>query len=219
MQYGIKKKYKHKRSAKFKFRVTLFVLLIIIVLIVLYYYNVVCPIIVSLSQEKVRSVATSTISDVVGKVLSDENVTYKDIASISYSPSGEIEMIEVDAVKTNVLIREITKDVQAKFDNLGYEGINIAMGTFTGIPFLYGLGPDISLQLVPVGTINTKLNSRFVSAGINQTLHRIYFVVNARVGMVLPIKTANFNTELEVLVCENLIVGKVPEIYLQGNLI
>ena len=213
-------KYKRiKCSVKRKFWVILFVILFIVVLFVVYYYKVICPVIVKLSEEKVRSISTSTISEVVGKTLVEENIKYSDIVKINYSSSGEIDLIEVDIVETNLLIRKITKGVQDEFNVLNRQNVEIAFGTFTGIPFLYDIGPKIEVQLIPIGTVNTKINSQFKSAGINQTFHQINFLVTASIGMVLPAKTENFITELEVLLCESVIVGKVPEVYLQGNLI
>ncbi len=191
----------------------------LIIALVFYYFKVVCPVIVTLSEEKVRSLATSTISEVVGETLVQEDVKYTDIAKVKYSSSNTIDMIAIDTTKANVLIRKITYGVQEKFDELGNNGIDIALGTFSGIPFLYETGPQISVQLVPIGTVNTKINSKFTSAGINQTLHQLYFVVSAGIGMILPAKTQKFNTELEVMLCESVIVGKVPDVYLQGNII
>ncbi len=217
MQRCQSKKTKAKWSAKRKFRVTLFVICVLIFLCIFYYFKVVCPVIVSLSEERVRSIATSVISEVVGDTLISDEITYSELAKIKYSSENTVDSIEVDTVQANILIRKITQGVQAKFNNLGDESLEIALGTFTGIPFLYGLGSNISIQLIPVGTVNTKINSKFTSAGINQTLHQLYFVVNAGIGMILPGKTENFNTELEVLLCENIIVGKVPEIYFSGG--
>lgn len=219
MQKTVAKNKKLKCSVKRKFWVFLFVILLIIASVIVYYYKIVCPIIVKLSEEKVRSISTSAISEVVGKTLIEENVKYSDIVKINYSSSGEIDLIEVDVVETNLLIRKITKGVQDQFNELNKQNVEIAFGTFTGIPFLYDIGPRIEVQLIPIGTINTKINSQFKSAGINQTFHQINFLVTASIGMVLPAKTENFNTELEVLLCESVIVGKVPDVYLQGNLI
>lgn len=61
--------------------------------------------------------------------------------------------------------------------------------------------------------------SNFTSSGINQTLHRLYFTVSGTIGMILPAQTQNFVTELEVLICESVIVGEIPDVYLQGSLI
>lgn len=212
-------KKKKKWSVKTKFRVALFSIFLIFVLLCVYYFNVVCPIVVSLSQEKIRSVSTRVISQSIGDTIINQNISYDELVAISYSSENKIELIEIDSVKVNLLVREITKEVQRHFDNLSNEGINIALGTFTGIPFLYGLGPDISVQLVPVGTVNTKFNSTFTSAGINQTIHRLYFNISASVGMVLPANTQNFETEMEVILCESILVGDIPNVYLQGGLI
>ncbi|MBO5394625.1 MAG: sporulation protein YunB [Clostridia bacterium] len=184
-----------------------------------YYFKVVCPVVVSLSRDKIHSLTTSSISNVVGDVLRQSNVGYGDLIKISYSVNNEIELIEVDSVKVNLLIRQVTEQVQEKFDKIKGQGVGVALGTFTGIPFLYGMGPDVSIQLVPVGTVKTRLESSFVGAGINQTLHRLNFVVSASVGLVLPANTQNITTELEVMICESIIVGKIPNVYLQGSLI
>ena len=183
----------------------------------MYYCKIVCPVIARLSEEKIRSVATNSISEVVGDVLSKENITYEDLVHIKYSGNNKVELIEIDSIKTNLLIREITKGAQSKFDNLGNEKIGVALGTFSGIPFLYGFGPNISLQLVPIGTITTKFISNFKSSGINQTLHQLYFSINANIGLVMPIKTQNFNTNLDVIICESVIVGSIPSVYLQDS--
>lgn len=212
-------KKKKRWSVKTKFRVALFSIFLIFVLLCVYYFKVVCPIVISLSEEKIRSVATRVISQSVGDTIISNNVTYDSLVSISYSSENKIEMIEIDTVKVNVLIREITKEVQRHFDNLSNEGIEIALGTFTGIPFLYGLGPNVSVQLVPVGAISTNLQSSFNSAGINQTIHRLYFVITASVGMVLPANTQNFVTKMEVMLCESILVGDIPNVYLQGSII
>ncbi len=217
MQTCHQRKTKVKWSTKRKFRVAIFIVLLFIFLCVFYYFKVVCPVIVTLSEERVRSIATSAISDVVGDTLIEDDISYEQLAKIKYSSENTIDAIEVDTVKANILIRKITKGVQDKFNVLGNVGLDIAIGTFTGIPFLYGMGSMVNIQLIPVGTINTKINSKFSTAGINQTLHQLYFVVNAGIGMILPGKTQNFNTELEVLLCENIIVGKVPEIYFNGG--
>ena len=219
IDYVVTKKKKKKMSAKTKFRIFLFVVLVFIILCFVYYFKVVCPIIVGLSQEKVRSIATSTISNVVGDVMEEDSVTYSNLVSITYSSENKVELIEINTVQVNIIIREITQRVQEEFNTLGEEGIDINLGTFTGIPFLFGLGPNVSINLVPIGTISTQVKSSFVGAGINQTIHRLYFIVNSNIGMVLPGTTQNFTTELEVLLCENIIVGEIPDVYLQGSLI
>lgn len=218
MKPYVYKKKRKRLSKRAKARLFICSILSIVVLVTVYYFKVVTPIVVTLSEEKVRSLSTTVISSSVGRVLTENNITYDNLVNIEYNSSGDISLINTDSVEVNMVVRKVTELVQQGMDNLGNHGVDIALGTLTGIPFLYGIGPMISVKLVPVGTVNTKFNSSFLSAGINQTLHRLYFVVSVNIGMVLPCLTKNMITDLEVEICESVIVGKVPEVYLQGAL-
>ena len=55
--------------------------------------------------------------------------------------------------------------------------------------------------------------SEFVSAGINQTVHRIYLEVSSVVNLILPIFDDPVQTYTQVLICESVIVGTVPDFY------
>ena len=63
---------------------------------------------------------------------------------------------------------------------------------------------------------NVQLVNQFINVGINNTLHKIYLTINAKVEMNLPIKKQVININQQVLLCESVIVGKVPNIYLGG---
>jgi len=211
--YKVVKVNKLKKNKK----IIVSVLFAFVLLCFFYYFKIICPAVVALSEEKVRAVATQTISEVVGQVLSDDNVSYDDLVTISYSSENKVSQISTNSTKINLLVRKVTELVQSRFDELDETSINVNLGTFTGIPFLFGYGPVIKLNLVPVGTVNTSFDTNFMSAGINQTLHSLYFEVNASIGMVLPASTQTFQTKLDVLICESVIVGEIPSIYLQGQ--
>lgn len=163
--------------------------------------------------------STQVISQSISDVMSAEGLSYDDLITIIYDKNDKISLINTNSINVNLLVRKVTKQVQEDIDALTNTGIKVALGTFTGIPFLFGVGPLVSLNLVPVGTVNTKFDSSFTTAGINQTLHRLYFSVSVNIGMVLPSLTKNFITSLDVALCESIIVGEVPEIYLQGKII
>ena len=189
-----------------------------LILALVYYFAVVCPAVVALSQEKIRSIATQTISEVVGEVLTNGNYTYDDLVEVTYSSENKISQISTNSTQVNLLVREVTAKVQERFDQLDSAQVVVNLGSFTGIPFLFGYGPEITLNLVPIGTVQTNFETKFLSAGINQTLHSLYFDVNAILGLILPGSTQNFDTNLQVLICESFIVGEIPSIYLQGQI-
>ena len=61
-------------------------------------------------------------------------------------------------------------------------------------------------------------SSTFESVGINQTKHSIYLNVIADISIVMPSKTENFAVKTDVLVGEWVIVGTVPDTYLQTDI-
>lgn len=207
-----------KKKSKAR-RIAWITILSFLVAISVYYFKIVCPLISSLSEEKARSISLSVISEVVGDVMVSGEVGYNDLVNVTYSADNHVETIEVNTVKVNELIRLVTKEVQIRIDDLKNESVGINLGTFTGIPFLYGVGPEINIKIVPIGTVNSNIVSSLNSCGINQTLHRLYFIISTRLGLVLPTKTQDFVTSQEVLVCESVIVGKVPSVYMGDNLI
>ncbi len=211
-------KVRRRWKKKTKVKAVICALLVFLILALVYYFAVVCPAVVALSQEKIRSIATQTISEVVGEVLTNGNYTYDELVEVTYSSENKISQISTNSTQVNLLVREVTAKVQERFDQLDSAQVVVNLGSFTGIPFLFGYGPEITLNLVPIGTVQTNFETKFLSAGINQTLHSLYFDVNAILGLILPGSTQNFDTNLQVLICESVIVGEIPSIYLQGQI-
>ena len=101
--------------------------------------------------------------------------------------------------------------------NLGKHGLPIQIGTFSGVPFLIGRGPTINLNLVPISVVSGKFDSEFSSVGINMTKHTLFLYINVHVSVVLPIQAYDIYSTNQVLLGESIIMGKVPEVYLQGG--
>ena len=87
------------------------------------------------------------------------------------------------------------------------------MGSFFGSKLFAGMGPDINIKMKTSGSLDTDLRSEFTSAGINQTLHRIYLEVKCKVTILTPFETIDEEIYNQVLLAEGLIVGDVPNSY------
>lgn len=86
-------------------------------------------------------------------------------------------------------------------------------GSFTGFKLLAGKGPAVKIQISSIGNVETNLKSEFKAEGINQTLHRVYLEVNARVKILTPFKDIEQEIYNQILLVENIIVGHIPETY------
>lgn len=213
----VKYEYKKKKvSTKKKLIIVFTIILLIIISILLYLHYVVNPIIIDASEAKVRSLTQSAVESAVYDVIKDEYL-YSDLIEIIKDSNNDIQMISANAYKINLLSKEILNSAQNNLTTLGEQGIEIGIGTFTGITLFTDKGPKVSLKLSPIGTIYTRFHSEFTSAGINQTNHSIYLYVQTDVSLILPTDTKVISTTTEVLLTESIIQGKIPDTYLNSN--
>ena len=80
-----------------------------------------------------------------------------------------------------------------------------------------GVGPKIAFNVSPFGEVVCSFSSNFESAGINQTYHKLYLIILLKVNIVFPFERLQVFSDSEVLLCETLIIGKIPEVYLSSN--
>ena len=207
---------KFKKKKRRKTIVCLLSFFSVFALIFVYVLKVVNPVVIETTSHAVFSLSTSAVSDAVYDVLSHENVTYDDLVEIEYADDGVVSKISLQTVKLNMIARRFYQVAQVYLDVMGQNGVNVALGTFTGFPFLNGVGPKINLKLVSIGAMTSQFESVFLSSGINQTLHKVYINLYASVSLLLPCYSQKIDSVTEMLVAESVIVGKVPQVYL-GN--
>lgn len=194
------------------------VIIISIFLMSIFFSYVVNPIIINTVELKSKSMTTQAINSAIADVL-DGTITYNDLVNIVTNEMGDVELIQANTLKVNMLSKDIARSTETKLDTFGQSGIKIPLGTFTGMTFLVGKGPSLTLSTIPIGAVTCAFESIFESAGINQTAHRIYLNVTADVGVVLPFTTRKLRTSQAVMVSENIIIGKIPDVYLETSVL
>lgn len=188
----------------------------IFVFCTIYFRSNIVPTVMDSSVAQMRAIATNAVNLAATTVLND-GVTYDSLFEVVKDKNDKITMIKANSPQINKIAREIANLAQANLDGLGTQEINISAGTFTGLALLMGFGPDVTIKITPIGMASCDFVSYFQAAGINQTLHKIYIDVYADVSIVTPIDQPTIQVKVEVLVCENLIVGEIPQTYLTAN--
>ena len=206
-----------RKSRKRRMIIAITFLVLIVASIFLYIFCVINPIVKEATWASIYSLSTSAVSDAVYDVIAEENLQYEDLVEISYDNNNEISLISIDTVLVNNLARRFYQVAQVYLDRMGDNGLDIAIGTFTGLPFLVGVGPTINIKLVQIGAMTSCFKSKFTSAGINQTNHSLYIELHASVSLVLPTYSSTVDSVTEFLVTESVIVGDVPEVYLGSD--
>ena len=130
----------------------LLVLLIAIVVLVIYTLNSVGPVIVSVSEARIRALTTSAVNSAIFEVMT-EPTKYSELITIQKDDAGNITLIEANAIVINNLAREMAKQTETYMEAIGEQVIKIPVGTLSGSPLLSGKGPKVTVKVVPVGSV------------------------------------------------------------------
>ena len=217
LPYAYPQKAKKRRSRKRRFFAILLVLLLLAVLLFIHFQRNVTRVLISISEATMRASTTIAVNDAVYYTLSDE-IRYEELITITRDSEGEIVAVAANPLKINKIARDTASISQSNLKNLSLNGIPIPLGALTGIEAFAGLGPSIHFRIIPVSSVSCDYSSTFDSVGINQTKHSIYLNVIADISIVMPSRTENFAVTTEILIGESVLVGRIPDAYLQSDI-
>ncbi len=189
----------------------IFIIMVIAFSTVKIVLDAISPIFDALCEDKAKSIATIISNNEATNVMKDH--TYDELFTIEKDNDGNITMIKSNIIPINEIISDVAVKIQTSINERGRENIRIALGSFTGSKFLAGRGPGVPIKISSIGNVETDLRSEFSAQGINQTLHRVYLQVDCEVSILTPYNTISEKVSNQVLLIENVIVGKIPSAY------
>ena len=206
------RKNRYKKSNRDKSGFFTFLIIVMIALITcLIIYNSIDPVFEEAALTEAKAIATRITNEESTRAI--VGYTYDDLFTIEKDSEGNIQMINANILKMNLLTSDIASFIQNSLDKTDYSKIKLSIGSLTGIKMLSGVGPNIDLKINSAGDVETDLRSEFISQGINQTLHKIYLQINSKVTILTPIKTLQEEISNQVLLAEHVIVGQIPSTY------
>ena len=170
-----------------------------------------------LAQTQVKNVTSDLINDAIDEQIENGNVAYDRMVYFEKDLDGRITALKtnmglVNRLKTDILNR-INDDILA----LDTDHIGIPLGSLILPELLSGKGPQIPVRVLSIRNSEAAFQSHFSEAGINQTLHQVTMVVSVDVAVLALGKTNSFTIASEVVVAETVIVGVVPDTFLQNG--
>ncbi len=206
---------KRKRSKRKKLFVALLIISAIIAAVCIFIKSNVNPMIVTISNERIRALTTDAVSSSVLDVMSENSSV--EYLKVTRDDKQNIKSVDMNTAAINDLAQKITLSAQKRINEIGNDGIKIPVGSLSGVTLFTGLGPDINIKIYLVGSTQTQIISMFTSAGINQTLHRLYINIAGSVAVAVPGLPSTIKTSTQVLMSEMIIVGEVPPTYLHSS--
>ena len=197
----------------------LLILLLVVVLIIVLFRVRYESAIRSLAETKVKNSTSDLINDAIDAQIASGNIQYDRIVYFEKDLDGQITALKTNMIEVNRLKTAILNLINDEILSLDSEELGIPLGSLILPEVFAGRGPDIPINIISIRNSEGAFTSHFTEAGINQTLQKIVMDVSVDVSVLVLGKSASFTVNSQVVVAETVIVGKVPDTFLQtgGN--
>lgn len=206
MKYYTRRK-KHKYIP---YLIIIIVILIIFNTALVFYDRAILPSVRDVAETMIRAKAVDEINQTSIDILSNE-FSYNQMINIEKDNEGNIILMQADTVKLNYISSQLSLKCNEKLRNISETSIQVPISWITNKSVFYNLGPKVPVKIEPIGNVVTSYESKFESAGINQTRHKIYINVKAAIRMKLPVENNEVEVTTQVPVSETIIIGKIPD--------
>ena len=162
------------------------------------------------------SMAVETINRAVKQAMG-QGVTYEELIDAQMDAQGRVSMLRANTMRMNELASQTALLAERELGSAENQVVEIPLGAALGVSFLSGFGSRLEVQILPVGAVHTSFDTEFETAGINQTRHKIFLNLRATVSLIVPTGSQLVEVTSTVPIAESIIVGEVPESFVDVN--
>lgn len=170
------------------------------------------PTVTSLSTSYSSTYAVSVINQSI-KEVTDNKINYSDICQINKNDEGEIISITTNTSLINSIKLKLSNKIIENLRKKNSQDLGIPIGNLTKTYIFSGRGPKIPIKVMNASSPKIVVESKFESAGINQTKHKISIITTVEIQIILPYETLTTAVSSESLICDTIIIGNVPNVY------
>ena len=173
------------------------------------------PVVLSLAQTQVVNTASDMINDAILEQIMEGQIQYDRIVYFEKDLNGRITALKTNMAEVNRLKTETLNIINDEILAHDTEELGVALGSLILPEFFSGKGPQIPVRILAIRNSDANFQSEFTEAGINQTLQKLRMDVIVDVTILVLGQTETFTVSSQMVVAETVIVGDVPETYLQ----
>ena len=168
-----------------------------------------------LAQTQVKNTTSDLTNDAIAKQIAVGDIQYDRIVFFEKDLDGRITALKTNMSEVNRLKTDILNIINDEILALDHSDIGIPLGSLILPELLSGRGPAIPVHILSIRNSDANFVSHFSQAGINQTMHQLNMEVSIDVAVLVLGHTSSFTMSSEVVVAETIIVGDVPQTFLQ----
>jgi len=167
-----------------------------------------------LAETQVRNATSDLINDAIDRQIENQNIQYDRMVYFEKDLDGRITALKTNMSEVNRLKTDILDLINDEILAIDASDLGIPVGSLLLSEFFSGRGPEIPVQIMSIRNSDASFSSTFSEAGINQTLQQMNMLVSVDVAVLVLGRTNYFTVSSQVVVAETIIVGQVPDTYL-----
>ena len=167
-----------------------------------------------LAQTQVKNTTSDLCNDAIARQIEVGNIAYDRLVFFEKNLDGRITALKTNMSEVNRLKTDVLNIINDEILALDSTSMGIPLGSIFLPELLSGKGPAIPVHILAIRNSDANFLSHFEQAGINQTMHKLTMVVSIDVSVLALGETAGFTMESEVVVAETVIVGEVPQTFI-----
>ena len=171
--------------------------------------------ITDLSHTQIVNATSDLINDAIDLQIETGNIQYDRMVYFEKDLEGRITALKMNMSEVNRLKTDILNRINDEIMAIDSTDLGIPIGSLIFPEFFSGRGPAIPVQVLAIRNSDASFSSYFTQAGINQTLQQLTMEVIVDISVLVLGKTQSLQVKSQVVVAETIIVGQVPNTYLQ----
>lgn len=164
-------------------------------------------------KTKSNTIMSDAIDETITEILKTSNVESSNFYTPRFNKDGELLTIEINTILINNLCSTISTNISEQLSTIEQNSINIPLFSLYDINLIYGIGPIINAEILPMGYADVNYSSNFSQAGINQTNFELWLDVTCYLQMKYPITQNVVVQNKRVPLISTIINGSVPDYF------
>lgn len=172
-------------------------------------------VITTLAQTQVKNATSDLINDAIERQISNGTIQYDRMVYFEKDLEGKITALKTNMSEVNRLKTDLLNLINDEILAMDSDHLGIPLGSLVMPELFAGKGPSIPVQILTIRNSEAGFFSDFTQAGINQTLQKLNMQVSVDVAVLVLGKVDDFTISSQVVIAETVIVGQVPDMFLQ----
>ncbi len=184
-------------------------------LLSLYLENALADQILELAQTQAEKELLETVHQAIGRMAKKGELNYDDLITTIHDENGQVTYLDVNTARLSQARAELVREIDKSLQKENKMSIRVPLGSLAGWNLFSGMGFPVRVRIHPIGITNGQIDTVLEDCGINQSRHLIRLRIRSKLVIILPNENTEVETELVLPMSEKILVGDVPEIYLE----